>query len=98
MSELTHLAGNALPSNAIEVNQNSQSSWFELLAEAWGKTLDDQANRISELSIGLGDGLENPSQVNELQAEALRMGFLSNASHTSMTSVGTALETMARKT
>ncbi len=72
-------------------------SWFEVMAEAWGKALDDQANRIIETADQLNDGLENPSVVNRLQAESLRMQFLSNASHTAITSVGSSLETMARK-
>lgn len=78
-------------------SDRTNPSWFEVMAEAWGKALDDQANRIIDTADQLNDGLENPSVVNRLQAESLRMQFLSNASHTAITSVGSALETMARK-
>ena len=77
---------------------NKQSgSWFEAMAEAWGKALDSQAERIQTQSEELGDGLDSPSQVNALTAESLRMGFLSNSAHTSLTGVGSALESLARK-
>ena len=77
--------------------RSTNPSWFEVMAEAWGKALDEQANRIIETADQLNDGLETPSVVNRLQAESLRMQFLSNASHTAITSVGSSLETMARK-
>ncbi len=38
-----------------------------------------------------------PSSITQLTAESLKMGFMSSSSHTSLTSVGSALETMARK-
>ena len=77
---------------------NKQSgSWFEAMAEAWGKSLDSQAERIQSLSDGLDEGIDTPSQVTALSAESLRMGFLSNSAHTSLNGVGTALETLARK-
>ena len=73
------------------------SSWYEAMADAWGKTLDNQASRIETLSKDIGDGLDNPSAITILTAESLKMGFLSNSSHTSLGSVAQALETMARK-
>ena len=42
-------------------------------------------------------GNDNPSALTELTTESLRMSFLSNSSSTSISSVGQALETMARK-
>jgi len=68
------------------------------MASAWGQALDKQANRIVELGAEVhASGQDTPSKVHELTAESLRMGFLSNSSHTSLTSVASALETMARK-
>ena len=73
------------------------SSWFEAMAEAWGEALDEQANRIQDKSEEVAAGFETPAQITELTAESLRMGYLANSSHTSLTSVGSALETLARK-
>ena len=92
----TNVAGSTGSSTSSSSGRTSPS-WFEVMAEAWGKALDRQANRIIETADQLNDGLENPSVVNRLQAESLRMQFLSNASHTAITSVGSSLETMARK-
>ena len=78
-------------------HQPREISWFEAMASAWGKALDRQADRIVEQSDLVAEGDDNPGQVNELQAEAQRMSFLSNASHTSITTIGSALDTMARK-
>ena len=78
-------------------SKNKEGSWFESLADAWGDALDQQANRISALSSDVTQGQDNPSQITELTAESLRMSFISNSSHTSLTSAGTALETLARK-
>ncbi|PID63641.1 MAG: hypothetical protein CSB44_01310 [Gammaproteobacteria bacterium] len=73
------------------------NSWFEAMADAWGSALNEQANRIVEKSAQLNDGMDSPAVITELTAESLRMSFLSNSSHTSLTSVGTAQETLARK-
>jgi len=78
-------------------NKGKDGNWFEAMAEAWGEALDEQANRILEQSAAVGEGIDAPSQIAELTAESLRMGFISNSSHTSLTSVGSALETLARK-
>lgn len=72
-------------------------TWFEALADAWGQTLDGQANRIEEMSNQVSQGGDNPSQITQLTAESLKMSFLSNSSSSSIDSVGKALETMARK-
>ncbi len=93
----TNTVAGSTGSNRSSGSDRTNASWFEVMAEAWGKALDDQANRIIDTADLLNDGLENPSVVNRLQAESLRMQFLSNASHTAITSVGSALETIARK-
>jgi len=75
----------------------SGSSWFEAVAEAWGRTLDTQAQRITDMSSTITDGQDQPSQVAKLTAESLRFSFLSNSESSSVDSIGRALETMARK-
>ncbi len=72
-------------------------SWFEAMADAWGNALDDQAGRITELSDAVTAGSDSPSTVTLLTAESLRMQFLSNNAATATSSVGKALESLARK-
>lgn len=72
-------------------------SWFEAMAEAWGQALDAKAGKIEAVSERLSAGDDRPATVTEMSALSLQMGFLSNSAHTSMSSVGSALETMARK-
>ncbi len=72
-------------------------TWFEALADAWGQTLDGQANRIETMSDSVGQGGDNPSQITKLTAESMRMSFMAQSSSSSIDSVGKALETMARK-
>jgi hypothetical protein len=76
---------------------SGQGTWFEALANAWGQTLDGQANTIEQMSGQVGSGGDNPSQITQLTAESLKMSFLSQSSTSSIDSVGKALETMARK-
>ena len=82
-------------------SKSSQSkqgdNWFETMAEAWGKALDVQADRIVEQSAKVANDISSPADVTKLTAESLRMSFIANSSHTSLTSVGTALDTLARK-
>jgi hypothetical protein len=72
-------------------------TWFEAMAEAWGRTLDAQADRITQQSDVVSAGDDSPAAITNLTTQSLKMGFLSNSSHTAISSVGTALETMARK-
>lgn len=79
-------------------SSNGSSSFFEALARAWGEALDNQAGVIQQKSDAIAaGGNDNPSAITELTTESLRMSFLSNSSHTSISTVGSALETMARK-
>jgi hypothetical protein len=88
----------SLATLATASSNSSDNSWFEAMAEAWGKALDNQAQKVVSLSDSIGDGSSNtPSQVSKLTAESSVMTFLSNSSHTAITSVGGALDTMARK-
>ena len=73
------------------------SSWYEAMAEAWGKTLNAKANEIEVASDQLAEGNDRPEHITRMTALAQQMGFMSNSAHTSLQSVGTALETMARK-
>jgi len=85
---------NALPS----ANSGKQSgNWFEAMADAWGEALDEQANRILKQSEKVAEGNNSPAEITALSAESMRLSFISNSSHTSLTSVGSALDTLARK-
>jgi hypothetical protein len=73
------------------------STWFEALAQAWGEALDNQANSIQQQSDAISGGNDTPSAITELTAQSLKMGFLSTSSHTSVSTIGEALKTMAQK-
>jgi len=73
------------------------SSFFEAMARAWGEALDKQADTIQQQSDAISGGNDTPQAITELTAQSLKMGFLSNSSHSSISSVGEALSTMARK-
>lgn len=73
------------------------TAWFEAMAKAWGNALDNQANTIQQKSDSVTGGNDTPGAITELSAESLKMSFLANSSHTSISSVGSALETLARK-
>lgn len=78
-------------------SSNGSGTWFEAMAQAWGQALDKQADQIQAKSDEISGGNDTPSSVTELTALSLKMSFLSNSSHTSISTVGSALETMARK-
>lgn len=88
----------AAPSMAQNDKQSKQGgTWFEAMARAWGEALDNQASTIEQQSNQLSNGSDTPATITELTAQSLKMGFLSSSSHTAISSVGSALETMARK-
>lgn len=97
MTEVNQNTALSLASANSTKTNSRDASWFEAMADAWGKALDNQSDTIIEMSDGLVDGADNPSQVSMLTAESLKMQFLSNSSHTAITAVGSSLETMARK-
>ncbi|HSI60072.1 MAG TPA: hypothetical protein VLA16_21120 [Ideonella sp.] len=82
---------------AAGTGTSSGDSWFEAMADAWGKALDEQAVAIEEKSAGMTGNGDMPADVTELTAMSLKMSFLASSSHTAISSVGAALETMARK-
>jgi hypothetical protein len=73
------------------------SSWYEALAKAWGQVLDGQAGQIEALSDRIDGGDDQPSTLTQLTASSAKMQFMATSSSTSLNSVGTSLETMARK-
>ncbi|MFK7994289.1 MAG: hypothetical protein AB8B87_09130 [Granulosicoccus sp.] len=98
MSEVTQTQATLMVANPNATTASKRgASWFEAMADAWGKALDNQANKITDMSDSLVDGIDSPRQISLLTAESLRMQFLSNSSHTAITAVGSSLETMARK-
>lgn len=86
-----------LTMNSAAGKSGKNTSWFETMAEAWGTALDNQAARMISQAEIISSGQETPANITMMTAESLRMQFLSNSSHTALTSTGTALETMARK-
>ncbi len=78
-------------------SSGGNGSWFEAMADAWGKVLDAKADAISTKSAAMDQGQDKPADVTQLTAMSMEMGYLSNASHTALAAVGSALETMARK-
>lgn len=93
------------PVNPLSVMATAPSStkkegsgtWYQAMAEAWGQTLDKQASTIETMSNQIGGGDDSPATLTVMSAESLKMGFLSQSSHTSLSSVGEALKTMAQK-
>lgn len=89
----------ATPLTGTRMKQSDPSgNWFEAFASAWGKALDSQAAIIEQRSDQVANlGGDNPSQITMLTADAMKMSFLANSSHSSLDGVSKALETMARK-
>ncbi len=79
------------------VDQGEATSWFEAMAGAWGKALDQQASTLADMSEQLSAGGDQPSAIVQLSAESMRMQFMSNSASTANNSVGQALESLARK-
>ena len=55
------------------------------------------AGNVGVAGDTLADGNDKPAHITHMTMLAQQMGFMSNSAHTSLQSVGTALETMARK-
>lgn len=79
------------------VQDGEAASWFEAMAGAWGKALDQQAATLANMSEQLTSGGDQPSAIVQLSAESMRMQFMSNSASNSNNSVGQALETLGRK-
>ncbi len=77
---------------------NEVTSWYEAMASAWGEKLDRQAEKITVMSEEVGaQGKDDPGTLTLLSAESMRMQFISNSATNATSSVGKALETLARK-
>lgn len=87
----------AAPATGSTGGKTQGGSWFEAMADAWGQALDKQAGDIETASNAMNNGGDTPSAVTELTAMSLKMSFLASSSHTAVSTVGSALETMARK-
>jgi hypothetical protein len=87
----------AAPLTTSRTSTSRSSSFFEAMARAWGEALDKQADTIQQQSDAISAGDDRPQAITELTAQSLKMGFLSNSSHSSISSVGEGLNTMARK-
>ena len=97
MADINTLAATPLTGARMQQDR-APANWFEAFAAAWGKALDNQAAAIEQRADTVAnDGGDNPSQITQLTAEAMKMSFLSQSSHSSLDSVSKALETMARK-
>ncbi len=81
----------------LQAGAGQGGSWFEAMADAWGQALDSQAQSIEDKSAEVSANGDKPADVTELTAMSLKMSFLASSSHTAISSVGSALETMARK-
>lgn len=76
---------------------SGDGSWFRAMADAWGRTMDAQAGRITQLSNAIGAGGDQPSNMVSLTAESLKMGFQSQNAATSINAVADGLKSVARK-
>ncbi len=97
MSDVAPVSNNQTSEANGQANSGKQTSWFEAMAGAWGKSLDRQADKVIDRIDNMSENGDKPSDVALLSAETFRMQYLSNASHTSLVSTGTALDTLARK-
>ncbi|MBK1614358.1 hypothetical protein CKO44_12860 [Rubrivivax gelatinosus] len=86
-----------LAANTAAGSQETGSKWYELMAEAWGKALDAKATEMEATAALINGGDDRPATITQLTAQSQQMGFLAQSAHTAISSVGTALETMARK-
>jgi hypothetical protein len=75
------------------------ASWFEALAAALGKALNDQADNVKNLSQAVeGKGAnDDPKGFTDLQAASQRMSFMMSAADQVIKTLGEALSTAARK-
>jgi hypothetical protein len=79
------------------LNGGKAATWYEALAKAWGQSLDGQAGQLESLAQQINGGDDKPSTLSMMTAESAKMQFMATSSSSSLNSVGSALETMARK-
>ncbi len=78
-------------------NGNSQTSWYEALAAAWGSVLNNQANDIATLSNTIGTGTNDPASITNLTAKTLEFSFSATSASTSITESGDGLKQLGQK-
>lgn len=78
-------------------NGNSQTSWYEALAAAWGSVLNNQANDIATLSNTIGAGTNDPASITNLTAKTLEFSFSATSASTSITESGDGLKQLGQK-
>lgn len=79
-------------------NKEKSETWFQAFANAWGRSMDQKADAMIETANGISDGAaDRPSDIAKLTAQSLQFSYLSQAQNTSVSSVGEALKTSARK-
>jgi hypothetical protein len=98
MTDVNPTGSSSAGSGSTSSTSSSTDTWFEAIARAWGSALDSEAQKLTDLSNQInGGGADQPSLETMLSAESQRMGFLANAESNSINSIGSALQTMARK-
>jgi flagellar hook-basal body complex protein FliE len=77
--------------------RKGSSSWYEAMAEALGKALNDQAKEVEELSskITSESAKDDPKGMTDLQAAQQRMQFMMSAIDQVLKGVGEALKQLA---
>jgi len=100
-AQITQLLGTTtFTNNASSTNSGSSTGggFFEALAQAWGKALDEAGQQLSNESQNLNvDGQDTMSNITQLTADSTRMSFLANSSHTSISDAGDAMKAVAQK-
>ena len=98
MTEAINQLAAAPAAGELKKQRERSETWFQAFASAWGTSMDQKADQMIETANGIKDGVaDRPSDVAQLTAQSLQFSYLSQAQNTSMTSVGEALKTMARK-
>jgi hypothetical protein len=93
VNPLTQLVLSSFPAT-----RTTSGNFYEALAQAWGEALDKQAKVIQEKSAELNqDGNDTPGAISQLTAEAAKISFMANSSHTSMSESAEALKAVAQK-
>jgi hypothetical protein len=95
----THkLSMSAASAGLASPSQSDKKSWYEAMAQAWGQSLNNQAQVITQLSNEIGNGgSDQPAQITQLTAESMRFSFMATNASTATTSVGDGLESLGRK-
>ena len=95
----THkLSVSAASAGLTSPSESDRKSWYEAMAQAWGQSLNNQAQVITQLSNEIGNGgSDQPAQITQLTAESMRFSFMATNASTATTSVGDGLESLGRK-